>query len=79
MKAKHRKDGVLYTISGGLEAAIEKSKKELQQKKGSQEEMFLKWQYEKAAKAYETYEKRIIDLEGFITFGEKKLKEREQK
>jgi hypothetical protein len=79
MTAKHRKGGVTYTISGGLAVAIEKSKKELEKKQDSQERMFLKWQYEKSKRAYETYEKRIKDLEEFIPFAEEKLKEKEEK
>ena len=57
--------------------SIQKARKELRQKEESEERNFLKWQYEKAKKAYETYERRIDDLQGFIRLGTEELERRE--
>nr|DAY50243.1 MAG TPA: hypothetical protein [Caudoviricetes sp.] len=78
MRAKHQKSGeVTYTFSGDLAESIQKARKELRQKEESEERNFLKWQYEKAKKAYETYERRIDDLQGFIRLGTEELERRE--
>lgn len=77
MRAKHQKSGkVTYTFSGDLAESIRKARKELRQKEESEERNFLKWQYEKAKKAYETYERRIDDLQGFIRLGTEELERR---
>lgn len=77
MRAKHQKSGkVIYTFSGDLAESIQKARKELRQKEESEERNFLKWQYEKAKKAYETYELRIDDLQGFIRLGTEELERR---
>lgn len=77
MRAKHQKSGnVTYTFSGDLAESIQKARKELRQKEESEERNFLKWQYEKAKKAYETYERRIDDLKGFIRLGTEELERR---
>ena len=77
MRAKHQKSGkVTYTFSGDLAVSIQKARKELRQKEESEERNFLKWQYEKAKKAYETYERRIDDLKGFIRLGTEELERR---
>jgi len=77
MTAKHKKDGcVTYSISGDLEECIKKARKELRQKEDSEERTFLRWQHEKAKKAYETYERRIKDLQGFIKLGTEELEKR---
>lgn len=77
MRAKHQKSGkVTYTFSGDLAESIQKARKELRQKEESEERNFLKWQYEKAKKAYETYERRIDDLQGFIRLGTEELERR---
>ena len=51
-------------------------RKELRQKEDSEERTFLRWQYEKAKKPYETYERRITDLQGFIKLGTEELEKR---
>lgn len=77
MRAKHQKSGeVTYIFSGDLAESIQKAQKELRQKEESEERNFLKWQYEKAKKAYENYERRIDDLQGFIGLGTKELERR---
>ena len=77
MTAKHKKDGcVTYSFSGDLEECIKKARKELRQKEDSEERTFLRWQHEKAKKAYETYERRIKDLQGFIRLGTEELEKR---
>lgn len=78
MRATHKKDGVSYKFSGDLRECIEKAKKELEEKRGSQERVFLNWQKEKAVKAYNSYEQRIEDLKGFIELGTEELKKREE-
>lgn len=78
MTTKRTKDKVTYQFTQNLEAAVKNSKEELVKKKDSQERVFLKWQYERAKRAYEAYERRIKDLEGFIELAEKeKQKETE--
>lgn len=78
MRAKHQKSGkVTYTFSGDLAESIQKARKELRQKEESEERNFLKWQHEKAKKAYETYERRIDDLQRFIRVGTEELERRE--
>ena len=52
---------------------MEAARKELDKKVQSQERVFLQWQFEKAKKARDTYEKRIEDLQGFIRLAEKEL------
>lgn len=77
MTAKHRKSGkVIYSISGDLEECIKKARKELRQKEDSEERTFLRWQYERAKKAHENYERRIKDLQGFIKLGTEELEKR---
>lgn len=67
MTAKHNKNGsVTYSFRGDLGECIRKAQKELEQKVNSDERKLLKWQYEKAKKAHETYERRIDDLKGFV-------------
>lgn len=45
-----------FTYTGDLQKAIEQAEKELAERQGSQERVFLLWQYERAKKAYEKYE-----------------------
>lgn len=79
MRAKHQKGGkVTYTFTGDLAECIEKAEKELHEKRGSQQRVFLKWQRDNAVKAYETYERRIEDLKDFVELGKKELKERQE-
>ena len=79
MRAKKKKGGgVTYTYTGDLAECIKKAEKELSDKKGSQQQLFLKWQYENAKKAFDTFNKRVDDLEGFIRLGKQELKRREE-
>lgn len=75
MRAIHKKDGTTFRYTGDLKEAVEKSKKELKEKDGTEHHAFLKWQYDNAKKALETYNRRIEDLRSFIRLGEEKLKE----
>lgn len=78
MTTKRAKNRITYQFTGSLEAAEENAKEELKQKSESQERVFLKWQYDKAKKAYEAYERRIADLKEFIRLvEEEKQKKRE--
>lgn len=79
MRATHKKNGVTFKYSGDLQENIEKARKELEKKRGSQERVFLNWQKEKAVKAFNSYEQRIVDLESFVELGKKELKEGEEK
>lgn len=76
MRAKHTKDKITYQFSGSIEEALEKAKKELAEKEGSTNGLFLKWQYDNAKKALDTYNKRIADLKGFIELAEKEIAKR---
>lgn len=78
VRAKKTKNGITYTFSGELKECLEKARKELQEKTASQERVFLRWQKDKALKAYENYEKRIKELRDFIPLAEKELKKREE-
>ena len=73
MRVKRNKNGVVYSFTGELQDALEAARKELDKKIQSQERVFLQWQFEKAKKARDTYEKRIEDLQGFIRLAEKEL------
>lgn len=79
MRASKKKGGgVTYTYTGDLAECIEKAEKELKEKKGSQQQLFLLWQYQNAKKAHDNFNKRIADLEGFIRLGKEELKRREE-
>lgn len=75
---KHKKDRVSYTYSGDLREYIAKAEKELETKQGSQESMFLLWQYQRAKKALDTYNKRLEDLKGFIRTAKAEVERKEQ-
>lgn len=76
--AKHKKNRVSYTYSGDLRECIAKAEKELETKQGSQESMFLLWQYQKAKKALDTYNRRLEDLKGFISTAKAEVERKEQ-
>lgn len=78
MRAKHKKDKVTYTYSGDLREAIEKAEKELREKEGTTQWLFLKWQYDNAKKALDAYNRRVKDLKGFIELGKKELEKMEK-
>lgn len=77
MRVKRQKDRKVYSYSGDLKEEIEKAKAEYEKKKDAQERLFLLWQFQKAKKAHEAYEQRIVDLKGFIELAEETLKEQE--
>ena len=79
MRVKRNKNGVVFSFTGELQDALEAARKELDKKVQSQERVFLQWQFEKAKKARDTYEKRIEDLQGFIRLAEKELAKKEGK
>lgn len=76
--AKHKKGRTCFSYRGDLQECIDKAEKELETKQGSQESMFLLWQYERAKKALDTYNKRIADLKEFIPLAKEELKRKEQ-
>lgn len=78
MRAVHKKDGTTYKFTGDLKESIEKAEKELQEKRGSQQRVFLQWQRDNAVKAYESYERRIVDLQDFVKLGKEELKKRQE-
>lgn len=70
MTTKRTKEKITYQFTGSLQEAVKSAEEELKKKSESQERVFLKWQYEKAKRAYEAYERRIKDLKGFIKLAE---------
>lgn len=64
----------IYTYKGNLEEIIKKAKKELSEKENSEKRKYLLWQYQKAKKEHEAFEKRIRDLKSFIPLAEDHLK-----
>ena len=78
MRAVHKKDGTTFKFSGDLREAIEKAEKELKEKDGTERHTFLKWQYDNAKKALETYNRRLKDLHDFIRLGKEELEKKEK-
>ena len=76
--AKHKKGRVSFTYSGDLQECIDKAEKELEIKQGSQEQLFLIWQYGRAKKALDTYNRRIEDLKSFIPLAKEELERKKQ-
>lgn len=58
MRAVHKKNGTTFKYSGDLKETIEKAEKELKEKEGTTQWLFLKWQYDNARKAFEKYNRR---------------------
>ena len=79
---KHKKkNGTItrtFTYSGDLGKCIEDAKKELENKKNSQERVFLRWQAEKANAALNRYEGRIEDLTDFIRIAIQELEKKQE-
>ena len=71
--AKHKKGNVSFTYRGDLRECIKKAEKELEKKQGGQEGMFLLWQYERAKKAFNTYNRRIAVLKDFFEVAKRAL------
>ena len=78
MTTKRTKDSITYQFAGKIEEAVENAKEELKRKSESQERVFIKWEYDKAKKAYEAYERRISDLKGFIVLAEKERQKKKE-
>lgn len=78
MRAVHKKSGTTFKYSGDLEKAVEKAEKELKEKEGTERHTFLKWQYDNAKKALETYNRRLEDLRDFIRLGKEELEKKEK-
>lgn len=78
MRAVHKKDRTTFKFSGDLREAIEKAEKELKEKDGTTQWLFLKWQYDNAKKALETYNRRVKDLKDFIKLGKEELQKKEK-
>lgn len=76
--AKHKKGKTSFTYSGDLRECVEKAEKELEKKQGGQERVFLLWQYERAKKALNTYNRRIEDLKDFIEVAKQELEKKEK-
>ena len=69
MRAVHKKNGTTFKYSGDLKETIEKAEKELKEKEGTTQWLFLKWQYDNARKAFEKYNRRLEDLKEVIDRG----------
>lgn len=78
MRAVHKKDGTTFKFTGDLKEAIEKAEKELKEKDGTTQWLFLKWQYDNAKKALDSYNCRVKDLRDFIRLGKEELEKRKQ-
>lgn len=73
MRAVHKKNGTTFKYSGDLKETIEKAEKELKEKEGTTQWLFLKWQYDNARKAFEKYNRRLKDLKDFIELAKEEL------
>lgn len=78
MRAVHKKNGTTFKYSGDLKETIEKAEKELKEKEGTTQWLFLKWQYDNARKAFEKYNRRLEDLKDFIKLAKEELAKREE-
>ena len=76
MRAVHKKNGTTFKYSGDLKETIEKAEKELKEKEGTTQWLFLKWQYDNARKAFEKYNRRLEDLKDFIKLAKEELASR---
>ena len=77
MRAVHKKNGTTFKYSGDLKETIEKAEKELKEKEGTTQWLFLKWQYDNARKAFEKYNRRLEDLKDFIKLAKEELAKRD--
>lgn len=78
MRAVHKKSGTTFKFTGDLKEAVEKAEKELKEKDGTTQWLFLKWQYDNAKKALDSYNRRLSDLRDFIKLGKEELEKRKQ-
>lgn len=79
MRAVHKKNGTTFKYSGDLKETIEKAEKELKEKEGTTQWLFLKWQYDNARKAFEKYNRRLEDLKDFIKLAKEELAKKERR
>lgn len=73
MRAIHKKSGTTFKYTGDLKEALEKAEKELKEKDGTTQYVFLKWQYDNAKKALNAYNRRVDDLRDFIRLAKEEL------
>lgn len=78
MRAVHKKSGTTFKFTGDLKEAVEKAEKELKEKDGTTQWLFLKWQYDNAKKELDSYNRRLSDLRDFIRLGKEELEKRKQ-
>lgn len=78
MREVHKKSGTTFKFTGDLKEAVEKAEKELKEKDGTTQWLFLKWQYDNAKKALDSYNRRLSDLRDFIRLGKEELEKRKQ-
>ena len=77
MRRVNNKDGsITFRYTGDLQKEIDKAKSELEAKRESGKQKFLEWQYEKAKKELETFNRRMNDLQDFIRLAENKIQEK---
>lgn len=74
-KTKKKNGRIVFTYKNSLTEEIDKCRKELNEKVASDERKFLRWQFNRAKQALDTYENRITALTEFIELAEKKLEE----
>ena len=79
IRAVHKKNGTTFKYSGDLKETIEKAEKELKEKEGTTQWLFLKWQYDNARKAFEKYNRRLEDLKDFIKLAKEELAKKERR
>lgn len=77
MRATRSKGAVTYHFRGDLKTEISKCEKELEKLRNSSERSFIVWQYDKAKKERDSYERRIDDLENFIRLARQKIENKE--
>lgn len=76
---KHTKKSTKFTYSGDLQAAIDKAENELKEKQSDMtKRSFLLWNYQRAKKELEAWDRRILDLREFIGAAKAELKRQEE-
>lgn len=77
MRRVNNKDGsITFRYTGDLQKELDKAKSELEAKQESGKQKFLEWQYEKAKKELEAFNRRVNDLQDFIRLAEKEVQKR---
>lgn len=76
---KHKKGSRSFTYTGDLRAAIKKAENELENKQmDTTKRLFLVWNWERAKKELEAWDRRIDDLRAFISVANVELKKQEE-